>query len=377
MRTTSCFCLLLFISIQITAQNALQDSLQKKLDQIVKAEKIPGATFAAVLPDGSLVNIASGWADKEAKEAMEPGARMLAGSTGKMFVGALAFKVMRYKDIALDSTIAQWFDEEEWYSRIPNSEQLTIRMLLNHTSGLPRYIFQPKFLKAVRSAPQRRWTPEERLSFILDLDPVHAPGQGWSYSDTNYILLGMLIEKWTGENFYTTLRKRLIGLMALKDTRPSYKSQLEGITQAYIEEENFFNLPQKVVRDGHYAMNPQFEWTGGGLLSNTVDLARFIKQLHEKKTVPAPYYQEMLKPVDLKSGQPAGSGYGLSTFVWTTPHGLHYGHSGYMPGYLTAVEYVKDHKFSMAMQYNSDRTLGKNQHRYMVEMAKIIIEKLN
>lgn len=368
--------MLLIIASGLKAQEELIANLQRKLDLIVKEEGVPGATLAVVLPNEKLINLASGFSDREAKIAMEPGARMLAGSVGKIFVSALILKVMKEKEIALDSTVSGWFTEEEWFSRIPNADQLTIRMLMNHTSGIPRYILEPEFLQMVKQQPQKRWTPEERLSFIFDKKPTHPAGQGWGYSDTNYIILGILIEKWTRDTYYNQLRRRLMGQTGLKDTRPSYKSQMEGITQAYVEATNFFDLPTKLITNGRYPINPQFEWTGGGLLSNSVDLARFLKAIHEKKLIPAEYYAEMIKAVDRKTGQPSKQGYGLGTFVWETDHGLHYGHLGFMPGYVTAVEYAKDHKVSIALQYNSDKTLGANQHKYITELSNMIIRSL-
>jgi D-alanyl-D-alanine carboxypeptidase len=307
---------------------------------------------------------------------MKPGSRMMAGSVGKTFFGALALQVIHEQQIDLDSKVMTWFEKEAWFERIPNAKDLTIRMLMNHTTGIPRHVFQPAFLKALQDSPMRNWEPAELLKYVLDLPPVHSAGDGWAYSDTNYIILGMLVEKWSGKELYSLLRKRVLKPLGLKNTIPSNTPKLKGLVQAYIGEQNFLNLPTKVIKDGRYVINPQWEWTGGGLVSNVVDLAKWLKAIHETDVIPAPMYAEMIKPVGLRTGQAGETGYGLTTFVWKAPAGLHYGHSGFFPGYITNVEYVKDLKTSIAVQLNSDQGPGRSLHAFVIDIAGIVERNL-
>jgi D-alanyl-D-alanine carboxypeptidase len=363
------FTILLF---HLKAQSPLVDSLQAALDDLAKNEGVPGATLAITLDDGQVISLAAGWEDKEKKKAMPVGARMLAGSVGKTFFGALALQVMHEKGIELDSRVIAWFGNEAWFKRIPNAEDLTIRMLMNHTTGIPRHVFQAAFLQAIQDEPMKVWKPAEMLQYVLDLPPVHPAGDGWAYSDTNYIILGMLVEKWTGEDLYVLLRKRILKPLKLKNTLPSNTPRLKGLVQGYIGEQNFLNLPTKVVKKGKYVINPQWEWTGGGLLSNVEDLARWLKAIHETDMIPEPMYREMIQPVGLRTGKPGETGYGLTTFVWKAPAGIHYGHSGFFPGYLTNVEYVKELKAGIAVQLNSDQGPGRSLHGFVIDIAGII-----
>ena len=83
-------------------------------------------------------------------------------------------------------------------------------MLMNHTSGLVRYEFKEQFTKDLTANPDRVWKPEELIAYILDTQPPFAAGKGWDYSDTNYIVLGMIIEKVTGTSYYDLAKARLL-----------------------------------------------------------------------------------------------------------------------------------------------------------------------
>ncbi len=347
----------------------LKTGLQSTLDSIVTEQAIPGATAAIVMPDGQLISLAAGYADKEEKQAMPLGAQMLLGSVGKIFVSGLVLQLVDEGKIKLGDKVSAYFEGIEWYNRVPNAADLTILSLLNHTSGVPRYVFAPDFLSAIEKDPMRSWKPEECLAVILDQAPSHPTAKGWGYSDTNYILLGMIIEKVSGESYYQQLEERVIAAFHLRHTYPSTQRELPGLIQGYIGDNNFFKLPKKVVSDGLYAMNPQFEWTGGGLVTNVEDLAYFIKWLHTGKIMSSATYQQFIKAADFRTGQAAETGYGLGTFVWNGRLGFSYGHAGVMPGYLTQVEFVKEKGFSIAFQMNTDQGSVKVNHENVQRLA--------
>lgn len=354
----------------------LKASLQSTLDSIIAEQSIPGATAAIVMPDGQLISLAAGYADKEEKQAMPLGAQMLLGSVGKIFVSALVLQLVDEGKIKLDEKVSSYFEGIAWYNKVPNAADLTITSLLNHTSGIPRYVFAPGFLAAIEKDPMRTWKPEECLAVILDQAPSHPTAKGWGYSDTNYILLGMIIEKVTGESYYQQLEERVIAAFHLRHTYPSTQRELPGLIQGYIGDNNFFKLPKKVVSDGLYAMNPQFEWTGGGLVTNVEDLAYFIKWLHTGKIMSTSTYQQFIKAADFRTGAAAETGYGLGTFVWNTALGFSYGHAGVMPGYLTQVAYVKENGVAIAFQMNTDQGSVRVNHENVQRMASWVAQFL-
>lgn len=368
----------LFLSVSIFTQNeflTLRSNLQTTLDSIISADKFPGATMAAVMPDGQIISLAGGFDDVEMEKSMPIGGQMLTGSTGKIFVSAVTLQLVDEGKFNLDDKVSKYFGKEKWFSKLPNSEELTIRSLMNHTSGLPRYVFAEAFLNEVKTNPMRTWTPLECLTVIFDMPANHPVGKGWGYSDTNYILLGMIMEKVTGDTFYNLTKNRLLLPLNLQKTYPSTQRELPGLVTGYIGENNFFGLPKKTVENGLYCMNPQFEWTGGGFVTNVEDMAVLVNRIHKGKVFSAETYKEFIQAKDFRTGEPAERGYGLGTFVWQTDLGKFLGHAGIMPGHLTQVEYSEKYGFSIAFQTNTDESARKH-HGHVQNFAKTVADYL-
>jgi D-alanyl-D-alanine carboxypeptidase len=354
--------------------NALKSELQTQLEEIIREEHLPGATFAVVLPEGQAINIAAGYNDREAFMPMTPDTRMLVGSTGKTFVAALVLQMVDKGLLHLDARVASYFGQQGWFTALPNHEYITVRMLLQHTSGLPRYVFSKAFKSALAQQPYNVWTPKELLTFIARQPARHEAGKGWFYSDTNYLLLGLLLEEVSGKEYYALLRENIIKPLALTFTNPSDQPHLEGLSQGYIGSQDILGLGvKKTISDGRYAINPQFEWTGGGLISNSNDLAQWMWQLHQGEVISSRLLKEMNLAVSFDKGIPSDTGYGLGNFVWQIEgKDVHYGHEGIMPGYVTSVEYASKDKIALAIQINTDEGFTTMLHQYLLRMKRII-----
>lgn len=244
---------------------------------------------------------------------------------------------------------------------------------MNHTSGLVRYEFNPKFLTDLKASPEKSWRPEELIAYLFDSKAPFEPGKGWDYSDTNYIVLGMIVEKVTGKKYLELVRKWFIEPLKLKRTHPQRRKD-KRLVQGYAGAGNDFTGTDEVIRDGRFVINPEFEWTGGGMASNSLDLARWATYLYDG-TVVGPG----LRPAVL-DGVPAPmlgreTKYGLGVIIRTTPAGVSYGHSGFFPGYMTDVMYFPEHKIAVAVQVNSSvpRDLGKPLGRVLTEAASLVI----
>ncbi len=351
----------------------MQKELQDTLKEFLQQQSIPGATVAVVLPDGQLISIAAGHADKEVNTAMPVGSRMLLGSVGKVFVSAVFLQLVDEGKISLDDKVSTYFKNTNWYHRLPNAEEMTVHSLLNHTSGLPRYVFDKAFVHQVKADPMRPWTPTECLRILLDRPAKHPVGRGWGYSDTNYLLLGLIIESITGQSYYEVLQQRVLDPFYLRNTFPSNQRNLPGLTQGYVGND-FFELGKEktVNEEGLYFINPQFEWTGGGLMTNVEDMAYLLKWLHSGKILTPSTYQMLIAAVNFQRGQPAEQGYGLGTFVWKSELGTSYGHGGVMPGYFTQIEFFHDHGFAVAFQMNTDKGSVKVSHQHVLTLATIV-----
>lgn len=368
------FTLLLFVQNSF-GQDALRQKLQAKLDEWHKAGKFAGATLGVCPADGKCFALAVGFSDLQAKTPMKPTDLMLAGSVGKTFAAAVALQLVSEKKINLDERIEKYLGQEKWFSRLPNSKDITVRQLMNHTSGLVRYEFKEQFTKDLTANPDKIWQPEELLAYLFDEKPPFAAGKGWDYSDTNYIVLGMIIEKVTGRKYYAEVKNRILKPLKFKHTKPQDKREIKGLIQGYAGEKNPFGGTDEMIKNGKFNINPQFEWTGGGMVSNTEDLARWARVMYEGKAFDASLLPEMLDGVPAKLGK--DTKYGLGVIIRPTAAGLTYGHSGFFPGYMTDMMYFPEEKISVAVQVNSSvpQNLGKPLGRVLVETLELIKEK--
>lgn len=360
-------------SVTGVGANVLRKELQMKLAEWHKAGKFPGATLGVVLANGESFGLAVGYSDRTAKTLMRSDDRMLAGSTGKTFAAAVALQLVSEGKIGLDDKVEKYLGNEPWFARLPNARDITVRQLMNHTSGLVRYEFKDKFTKDLTGDPEKTWKPEELLAYLFDEKPPFEAGKGWDYSDTNYIVLGMIIETVTGKRFYDEARRRLIKPLKLKNTIPQDGLRLKGVVQGYAGANNPFGGKDEMISGGKFAINPQFEWTGGGWASTSEDLARWAKAMYEGEA----FNRSLLPPLlDGVAAPMLGrdAKYGLGVIIRKTSAGTTYGHSGFFPGYMTDMMYFPEQEIAVAVQVNTSvpQDLGKPLGRVLPELAEVV-----
>ena len=339
---------------------ALSSALQAALDDWRASAGVPGATLGVVRSNGEAIALASGVSDRAAKTPMKADDLLLAGSTGKTFFAAVALQLIEGGRLDLDAPISTYLGAEPWFPRLPNGRDITVRMLMTHTSGLVRYEMNPKFTAELRAQPDKSWTPEEEIAYLLDATPPFAAGQGWDYSDTNYIVLGMIIERITKTKLYDEVQRRFLSPLKLTRVVPSTGRRIPGLVSGYAGPRDPLGLPDEVLRDGVFVINPQFEWTGGGYATSAPDLARWGHALYTARAI-SPKMRDLM----IASAVPARLGpetrYGLGVIVRpTTPVGPTWGHSGFFPGYQSELVHVVDRGITIALQINSSapRTPG-------------------
>ena len=365
------------------ALGALRQRLQGKLDSLHAAGRFPGATVGVALPDGRSFGLAVGFADSVRREPMRPDHRMLQGSVGKTYFAALALQLVRDGKLNLDDRIEKYLGTEAWWKdaagrvRLPNGERITVRQLMTHTSGVVRYEFQEAFYRDLAKDPLRVWSPAERLHYVLDSPAPFVAGEGWEYSDTNYILLGMILEKITGKAAYAEIDERLLKRFALRNTIASDRPILPGVAQGYAGPNNPFGGSDAMIVDGKFTVNPQLEWAGGGFASTAEDLARWGKLLFEGQAYGDAMLREAVAGIAARGLGP-GARYGLGVIVRDTPLGVSHGHSGFFPGYLTEMRYYPADRFSVAVQFNTSvgRSIGRNPGVVLQELADIVASSI-
>ena len=358
----------------------LRAGLQAKLKALHEAGSFPGATLGFVLADGRSGSVSVGMADVENNRPLKPTDRMLAGSIGKTFVAAAMLQLVQNGKVKLDTKIDRWLGGDVWFSRLPNARDITLRMLMNHSSGIPEHVLNADFIAAMKKEPDRVWKPEELLVYILGAKPLFPAGQGWSYADTNYILVGMIFERVTGKTVYGEIERLILKPLKLEQTIPSDRRVLPGVITGYSAPTTPFALDGRMIVEGKFVINPQMEWTGGGFASTAEDLARWAKLLYEGKVLKKDALDEMLNGVDAKEGRGSGVGnkYGLAVQIRQSEWGVSYGHGGWFPGYLSEMEYFPRHRISVAVQFNTDAgsALKKAPRAYIAEAMRTIVGEL-
>jgi D-alanyl-D-alanine carboxypeptidase len=366
---------LLNCSLISAAQTTLTQKLQAKLDSACKVGKVPGLSVAIAYPDNTVIALASGVADSAKNQPLTPSARMMQGSVGKTYASAVAMQLIKEGKFSLDDKVSKYLGHYAWYSRLPNATDITIKQLMQHTSGIMRYEFKDTFTKDLTAQPKKVWKPEELLAYVLDEKAPFKAGEGWDYSDTNYIILAMIMEQVTGKSYYAMVADRLLKPYGLTNTLPSNKIKLPGLVQGYAGNDNpFGGRSQVIAANGEFIINPQFEWTGGGIYSTTSDLAKWGELLYRGKVLDTATLRLMETGVPARM-LGATTSYGLGVIIKKSPiHGTLYGHSGFFPGYMTELYYFPKYDVTIAVQTNSSdfKSLKMSLTKVLMEIAGVI-----
>src|SRR5688572_24809962 len=197
------------LSGTLSAQGLAQ-RLQTRLDSLHRGGRFAGAQLAVAMPDGSVLALATGFADTAKKEAMTPRHLLLQGSVGKTYASALALQLIHERKIDLEAPISKYLASEPWFSRLPNAQSITVRQLMNHTSGLVRYEFNERFTTDLSAAPDRVSKPQDLVAYILDTQAPSAAGHGWDHSAPNSLVPGIIIAKVPRRTYSAPMPQRVL-----------------------------------------------------------------------------------------------------------------------------------------------------------------------
>ena len=341
-----------------------REKVQKILREFQDKSGFPGAIAGVYFADGTSLAVATGYADRDTKKQMRESDRLHAGSVGKTFFAALALQLVSQRRMSLDEPIAKYLGREPWFQHLPNANAITVRMLLNHTSGLPSY--GNKFIQELAQAPSKEHSPLDGIKSILDANAAFPAGTKFSYSDINYLVLGFVIEHITAKRAYDEIKEQLLIPLKLECTVPADGPVVNGLVAGYAGAENPFGGDQ-IFRDGKLVFDPRFEWAAGGFVSNPEDLARWMAAFCQGRAFSPKLLPEVFKGVDEPESK-TGARYGLGIVIDDTPIGKAYGHGGYFPGYITWVRWYPQQKIAVAVQLNtSDDNLIKKSVRDVLD----------
>ncbi len=332
--------------------------LQALLDSVV-AQKSPGAVMYISTPQGKWIG-ASGVSDLQSKLPMKTTDGFSVASMSKTFVSVVVLKLAEEKKLNLDRAIASYLPPEI-SPHIANSSKITVRQLLNHTSGVAEYLETEAFKKATAfKSRQEPWTATEAIKYIYDAQPEAPPGTKFAYTDTNYILLELIVEKTTGGTLAQAIRSRILKPLGLKYTFTELREPIIGnVATGYGDRNKDGKL------DSYANVNDGNGLGDGGLVSNAEDLAKFAKALFAKKTLLSP---QMMKQL-LTFTDNEGYGYGLGVERFPTPFGESFGHTGTAYGFVTLMAYLPNKDTTVIVLLNDQDVDIKSIMKKAVELV--------
>ena len=296
---------------------------------LIENEVAAGAPgVAAYLDDGHRVwQGAAGVADVRTHRALRATDRFRAGSNTKSVVATVVLQLVGERRLALTDTVARRLGPV-----LPYANQVTVRNLLNHTSGIPDNATPPA-VELFKGDPFRHWQPAELVALVAGQPQEFPAGTSWSYSNTNYTLLGMIVERVTGHTLEQEVERRILRPLDLRDTSmPTGQPRLGGsFSRGYsLDYDDELDQLPNTLRDVT-VHDPSGFWAAGNLVTTEQDLARFFRALLTGRLLSPSLLAEMKTTVPTTYGPSIH--YGLGLFFYDTPCGTLIGHGGGMPGY--------------------------------------------
>ncbi|MGW7194833.1 serine hydrolase domain-containing protein [Streptomyces chryseus] len=314
----------------------LNARLDQTIEHVRRQARIPGVVVGLWMPGkGSYVR-ATGVADTATGRPMTTDLYTRIGSETKTFTVTALLKLVDDGRIRLDDPIARYIDG------VPNGRRITLRHLAEMRSGLFPYTADPEFVRELESDPDRSWEPRELLAYGYKHRNTFAPGTKFQYSNSNLILLGLVIEKVSGRRFGDFLQQRVLDPAGLHHTLlPKGAEFPEPHARGYTEQ-----TPSGGFADATN-WNPSWAWSAGAMISNLHDLRRWAKIVATGTLLSPETQRERLKT--LPTGFP-GTTYGLGilkTGGWI-------GHNGSLPGYESVTVYLPSQKATLVLMLNTD-----------------------
>ena len=317
--------------------------LQPMLDRWRQRAAIPAVTVAVDGPNGSDV-AASGTAERGGRSPVTPDSQFRVASITKLFVATVVLQLVQEGSIRLDDPLTEYLPE---YGQ---GNGATIRQLLNHTSGIPDYERVEGLNEDVVAHRDRRWSTQELLHLVSDLRPEFPAGTDTSYSNTDYVLLGRVIERVTGATWPAQVRRRILTPLALRHTHVSGAEPVPGgVVPGYMDIDQDGDEDKVETGQGWPALDTT-EAAAGAIVSTAPDLAAFATALFHHRLLNAATLQQMVteSPHHVRT-----SGYGLGVEVMRPDYRLTMlGHGGFTIGTRSALWYAPEADVVVAVLAN-------------------------
>jgi D-alanyl-D-alanine carboxypeptidase len=348
----------------------ISSELQALVDGMIDADGEDPIHNAVLLVESPKIKWsgAAGMADGE-NEPMTADHKIKIASIGKTFTATLVLQLIEEGHLGLDDTIdgilsdsSVEIDSLHVCGGIPHGREITIRQLLSHTSGIADYMEDPRFIPDVISNPKLQYTPDmimkKYFEYGTNLKALFPPGEGYNYSDVNYVLLGMIIEHITGWTLQHELRTRIFDRLGMKNSYLEHYEEPRGVAPL---SHAFFSTIDLVDN-----VNTSFDWGGGGIVSTCEELSTFFRALLEGKLfAEESTLRGMLEAADLGMGG-QDYDYGLGIMKRSIHDLTFYGHGG---AYDCDAFFCPEREISVCISLNQMNTHGKRDEFLLSAIA--------
>ncbi|WP_452226843.1 serine hydrolase domain-containing protein [Lacinutrix cladophorae] len=360
---------LIFLSNMVFAQtDSINESIKNRINHHSKNPVHSILLYIENESKGFKYNEGFGLETDNGKPVTKNSSFKIASST-KLFVSTIILQLEEEGKLSINDKVFPYLKDIEYLNfknfhnlkGIKYAQDITIEHLLSHRSGLAD-LFTDKeeaFFEMIMQNPNKQYTPKSIVAlynqFNLNQEPHFTPNTGWHYSDINYVLLGLIIEKLDKTKLAQSIRNRILEPMEMKNTFFEFyeepKTQSRQINQ-YIENTNFSKR------------NTSFDWAGGGLVSTNTDLAIFIKSLFNYELINK---ESLAKMIDVKFTKKNENRYGLGVYEFHLNDNVYYGHFGF---YNTFVGYCPTTKTTLSYSI-SQTNPGFNSYAFLSQILKL------
>ena len=317
--------------------NDPQTQWQNLLNSAVDGSNTPGVV-AAIGNGQQIWQLASGSKDTSTEAAIGIQDRLRIASMTKLMVATVVMKLAEEGKLLLDDPMSQYLSPST-LDGISHAEEITIRQLLNMTAGVTDYTELDAFNDAVDADPDKVWQHQEVLAYLKGMAADFIPGSSWRYSNSNYLLLDVIVAEATGSSLAEEMRRILFTPLAMESSYMEFRedSAANGTTLSV----NGYEGDEDVTD-----INDGIGFGDGGVVSTAVDLTRFLDALfREKSLLSQASLDDMLTEVMEEE-------YGLGAEIYSTDQGPVWGHNGASSGFQGEMRYYPDKQLTIVILTN-------------------------
>ncbi|MEO8209532.1 MAG: serine hydrolase domain-containing protein [bacterium] len=344
---------------------SLDSRFKLLVQQAFEELKVPGAIIGVWMGGYEPWTTTFGVADLKTNQPILMSDKMRIGSITKTFTGTVLLQLVDEGKLSLSDKLSKFYPD------YPNGQNITIEEIGDMTSGIYNYSEDESFVDGMMKDMTKPYTPQELISISEKHEPYFAPDSGFHYSNTNFILLGLIIEKLTGNSLQTEIQNRIVNPLGMKETTFEINSTFpDPHAHGYLYMDSTSAEPTDVSN-----LNPSWGWAAGAMISTLGDLQLYAKPLATGQLLSARTQADRLKwgkGFTPTSGgwadKPLNYGFAIADFDGA------YGHNGGIPGFNSFMAYLPEKDATIIVLANmQDNKNGIGPADYI---ARVIVEKL-